>query len=97
MQFIPSTWAAYRNGGNINDNHDAIIAAGRYLAASGGTTNIDRALYSYNPSTHYVAAIKDYADVLIADPRAYDGYFAWQVYVTTTAGTTRLPEGWRRP
>ena len=97
MQFIPSTWAAYGNGGNINDNHDAIIAAGRYLAASGGTTNIDRALYSYNPSTHYVAAIKDYADVLIADPRAYDGYYAWQVYVTTTAGTMRLPEGWQRP
>ena len=97
MQFIPSTWAAYGNGGNINDNHDAILAAGRYLAASGGNTNIDRALYSYNPSTHYVAAIKDYADVLIADPRAYDGYYAWQVYVTTTAGTMRLPEGWRRP
>jgi hypothetical protein len=96
MQFIPSTWAAYGNGGDINDNHDAILAAGRYLAASGGTTNIDRALYSYNPSTHYVAAIKDYADVLFADARAYDGYYAWQVYVTTAAGTMRLPEGWRK-
>ena len=36
MQFIPSTWAAYGNGGDINDDHDAILAAGRYLAASGG-------------------------------------------------------------
>ena len=97
MQFIPSTWAAYGNGGDVNDNRDAILGAGRYLAASGGTTNIDRALYAYNPSTHYVAAIKDYADVMIADARAYDGYYAWQVYVTTTAGTMRLPEGWRRP
>ena len=96
MQFIPSTWAAYGNGGNINDNRDAILAAGRYLAASGGTTNIDRALNSYNPSTHYVAAIKRYADVLFTDARAYDGYYAWQVYVTTTAGTMRLPEGWRK-
>ena len=96
MQFIPSTWAAYGNGGDINDNRDAIIAAGRYLAASGGATNIDRALYAYNPSNHYVAAIKHYAGVMIADPRAYDGYYAWQVYVTTTAGTMWLPEGWRK-
>ena len=97
MQFIPSTWAAYGNGGNVDDNHDAILGAGRFLAASGGGTDIGRALYSYNPSTHYVAAIEHYADVLIDDPRAYDGYYAWQVYVTTTAGTMRLPEGWRRP
>jgi hypothetical protein len=97
MQFIPSTWAAYGNGGDVNDNRDAILGAGRYLAASGAATNIDKALYAYNPSTHYVAAIKDYADVMIADARAYDGYYAWQVYVTTSAGTMRLPEGWRRP
>jgi hypothetical protein len=30
MQFIPSTWAAYGPGGNIDDDHDAIIAAGRH-------------------------------------------------------------------
>jgi hypothetical protein len=96
MQFLPSTWAAYGAGGNIDDNHDAILAAGRFLAATGGTTDIGRALYAYNPSAHYVAAIEDYAGVMVADPRAYDGYYAWQVYVTTTAGTMRLPEGWRR-
>jgi hypothetical protein len=97
MQFLPSTWAAYGAGGNIDDNHDAVLAAGRFLAATGGTTDIGRALYAYNPSTHYVAAIEDYARVMVADPRAYDGYYAWQVYVTTAAGTMRLPEGWRRP
>jgi hypothetical protein len=97
MQFLPSTWAAYGAGGNIDDDHDAILAASRFLAATGGTANIGRALYAYNPSTHYVAAIEDYAKVMLADPRAYDGYYAWQVYVTTTAGTMRLPEGWRRP
>ena len=97
MQFIPSTWTAYGNGGDVNDDHDAILAAGRYLAASGGPTDIARALYAYNPSDDYVAAVKDYAGVIIADPRAYDGYYAWQVYVTTTSGTQRLPEGWTRP
>jgi len=49
-----------------------------------------------NPSDDYVAAIEAYAGVIAADPRAYDGYYAWQVYVTTTAGTRRLPEGWTR-
>jgi hypothetical protein len=97
MQFIPSTWAAYGNGGDVNDDHDAILAAGRFLAASGGTTDIGRALFAYNPSDDYVAAIEAYAGVITVDARAYDGYYAWQVYVTTTAGTRRLPEGWTRP
>jgi membrane-bound lytic murein transglycosylase B len=96
MQFLPSTWAAYGGGGNIDDNRDAILAAGRFLAATGGVSDIGRALFAYNPSSHYVAAIEDYAGLLVADPRAYDGYYAWQVYVTTTAGTVRLPEGWRK-
>jgi Transglycosylase SLT domain len=97
MQFIPTTWMAYGNGGDVNDDHDAILAAGRFLAASGGTTDIGRALFAYNPSDDYVAAIEAYAGVITADPHAYDGYYAWQVYVTTTAGTRRLPEGWTRP
>ncbi len=97
MQFIPSTWAEYGNGGDVNDDHDAILAAGRFLAANGGAADIDHALFAYNPSTNYVAAIKDYAGVLQFDPGEYDGYYAWQVYVTTTAGTVRLPEGWTRP
>ena len=97
MQFIPSTWAAYGDGGDVNDDHDAILAAGRFLTANGGTSDIGRALFAYNPSDDYVAAIEAYAGVMTADPRAYDGYYAWQVYVTTTAGTRRLPEGWTRP
>jgi membrane-bound lytic murein transglycosylase B len=97
MQFIPSTWATYGEGGNVDDDHDAILAAGRFLAANGGAADIGRALFAYNPSDDYVAAIEAYAGVMAADPRAYDGYYAWQVYVTTTAGTRRLPEGWTRP
>jgi len=97
MQFLASTWATYGNGGDVNDDHDAILAAGRFLADHGGTADIDGALFAYNPSDAYVAAIKDYAGVIAADARAYDGYYAWQVYVTTTEGTRRLPEGWHNP
>ncbi len=98
MQFIPSTWAAYGAGGDVNDNHDAIMAAGRYLKASGGAPNIDRALFSYNPSNHYVTAIKAYASVMGTDARAYNGFWAWQVFVATPDGkVTRLPEGWTKP
>jgi hypothetical protein len=96
MQFIPSTWAVYGNGGDVNDDRDAILAAGRFLADHGGAGEIKRALHAYNPSDDYVAAIEDYAGLMAADARAYDGYYAWQVYVTTTAGTERLPEGWRK-
>ncbi|MFN8028134.1 MAG: lytic transglycosylase domain-containing protein [Acidimicrobiia bacterium] len=98
MQFMPATWEEYGAGGDVRSDHDAILAAGRYLAASGGARgDIARALFAYNPSDDYVAAVEDYAAVMAADPRAYDGYHAWQVYVTTTAGTQRLPEGWTRP
>ena len=35
MQFIPTTWDIYGAGGDINDAHDAILAAGRLLRANG--------------------------------------------------------------
>ena len=34
MQFIPSTWAAYGMGGDVEDPHDAIMGAANYLRAS---------------------------------------------------------------
>ena len=94
MQFIPSTWAAYGTG-DINDNHDAILAAAHYLDENGAATDIDHALFRYNNSDSYVAAIKAYAAVLDADPRSYDGYYFWQVFYATTEGTYLLPEGWK--
>jgi Transglycosylase SLT domain len=95
MQFIPSTWAVYGEG-DINDDHDAIRAAARYLKTTGGPGNMDKALYAYNPSDAYVTAIQRYAGVMLADQRAFDGYHAWQVYVSTVSGTTYLPEGWHK-
>jgi len=95
MQFIPSTWAAYGDG-DIYDDHDAIRAAARFLDAAGGPEDMSRALYAYNPSDAYVTAISKYASVMQADPRAFDGYHAWQVYVSTVDGMTYLPEGWHK-
>jgi hypothetical protein len=92
MQFIPETWARYGEG-DINDNRQAILAAGRYLKASNAATDIDRALFSYNNDERYVAAIKAYAAVLLDDERAYDGYYQWQVFYGTVDGTFLLPEG----
>jgi len=95
MQFIPSSWAAYGNGGDVNDNRDAILAAGRYLKAAGGPANMDRAIFAYNHDNGYVAAVKAYAENMLEHPEAYDGYYQWQVYYRTVDGTVLLPEGWR--
>jgi membrane-bound lytic murein transglycosylase B len=93
MQFIPETWAAYGEG-DINDNRDAILAAGRYLAARGAPGDMDAALYAYNPSRRYVRAVRAYAETMLADPRAYAGYYHWQVYYATAEGDVLLPVGY---
>jgi murein DD-endopeptidase MepM/ murein hydrolase activator NlpD len=60
MQFMPSTWERWgidANGDGIADPwnpDDAIGAAARYLAASGGQTDISRAVFSYNHAQWYV-------------------------------------------
>jgi membrane-bound lytic murein transglycosylase B len=90
MQFIPSTWASYGMGGNIRDPHDAILGAANYLHASGAPRDVRRALFSYNPSGHYVNAVLAYAERIRRDPRAFFSYYSWQVYVRTTAGTRRI-------
>ena len=89
MQFIPSTWEIYGQGGDINNTHDAIHAAARMLRANGAPSNMASALYSYNPSNRYVRAITVYAEQIMADERAYLGYYHWQVYY----GSRLLPEG----
>ena len=97
MQFLPDTWAAYGAGGDIDDDHDAILGAARYLAAAGGPSDMARALRAYNPSDAYVAAVTRYAQVIVEEPRAYYGFYAWQVFVATAQGDQLLPEGWTRP
>ncbi len=93
MQFMPATWAAYGRG-NINDPHDAILAAARYLHANGAPGDMGNAIYHYNPSWRYVRAVKLYAQQMLANERAFMGYYYWQVYVPTTNGDVLLPEGY---
>jgi hypothetical protein len=94
MQFLPSTFDAYGNGGDIHSPRDSIMAAGRYLAANGFTNDRDRAIFRYNNATQYVRAVNDYAAVLAADPAAFAGYYRWDVYYRTTAGDILLPIGY---
>ena len=96
MQFIPSTWAIYGKG-DINDDHDAILAAARYLKAAGAPGDMPKALLAYNHSTPYVNALLAYARVLRATPDEYRGYHGWQVYYTSQDGTVLLPVGWTKP
>jgi hypothetical protein len=94
MQFLPSTFGAYGNGGDIHSPRDSIMAAGRYLAANGFTDDRDRAIFRYNNAQQYVRAVNDYAAVLAADPGAFAGYYRWDVYYRTTAGDVLLPIGY---
>jgi len=90
MQFIPSTWAIYGQGGDIRSTRDSIYAAARLLRANGAPANMARALRAYNNDVRYVRAITAYAEQIRADERAYLGYHGWQVYF----GARLLPEGW---
>jgi Transglycosylase SLT domain len=97
MQFLPSTWDGYGNGGDIRSPRDSIMAAGRYLAANGFANDRDGAIFRYNNATRYVRAVNDYAAVLESDPGAFAGYYRWDVYYRTTAGDVLLPIGYESP
>jgi membrane-bound lytic murein transglycosylase B len=90
MQFMPATWRAYGLGGDIHDPHDAILGAANYLRASGGRTNIRRALHAYNPSLLYVDAVLRYARQIRSDSHVFYELYSWQVYVRTRSGSVRL-------
>src|SRR5436309_8542910 len=63
MQFMPSTWERWgvdANGDGIADPwsaEDAVTAAARYLAASGGQGDISRPIFSYNHAQWYVVEV----------------------------------------
>ncbi len=93
MQFLPSTWAAYGKG-DINSVKDSIAAAARYLQLNGAPERMDDALWRYNHSSHYVEAIKAYANRISLDVNSFRGYYNWQVTYRTKAGLLILPVGW---
>ncbi|MCP9486714.1 MAG: lytic transglycosylase domain-containing protein [Gaiellaceae bacterium MAG52_C11] len=90
MQFLPATWRAYGLGGDIDDPRDAILGAANLLRASGAPRDLRGALYAYNHSTLYVDAVLAYAGVIRRNPRAFDGFHAWQVFVRTPSGYRRI-------
>jgi membrane-bound lytic murein transglycosylase B/cell wall-associated NlpC family hydrolase len=63
MQFLPSSWARWGVDGNGDGRKepgnpvDAICAAARYLAASGGEQHIYRAVFAYNHADWYVQKV----------------------------------------
>jgi hypothetical protein len=93
MQFIPATWARYGRG-NVHDQRAAIEGAARYLTANGAPSDMADALYHYNPSIDYVRSVSAYAQHMRADPRAYYGYYWWQVILAVRARRLILPVGY---
>jgi membrane-bound lytic murein transglycosylase B len=95
MQFMPATFAEYGHG-SIESQRDSIMAAARFLVANGAHRDMSGALFHYNPTRWYVRAVEAYAREMRSDPRAFYGYYWWQVLYKTTRGTFLLPIGYPR-
>ena len=98
MQFLPATWEAYGEG-DINSNRDSIRAAARYLRALNGHVDMHRALRSYGgrDAVRYANAVTTYAENMQSEPRAFHGYYGWEVYYLSVAGDLWLPVGYDEP
>ena len=77
MQFIPSTWEIYGNGGNIRDPHDAILGAARLLHANGAPPRYAPALRAYNPSGLYVGGRHQLRPPHRRDPYGLYYLYSW--------------------
>jgi hypothetical protein len=94
MQFLPSTWDLYGEGGDINDPRDAIHAAARLLERHGAPRTMAKALWHYNQSNSYVRAVTEYARTMKRSTEAYRGYWHWRVLYRQAKGTFVLPTGY---
>ena len=81
MQFEPATWRTYGLGGDVNDAHDAILAAANLLAANGGRTSERGALRHYNRSPLYWDAVLHLTHRMTTVPTAFREYYAWKLYL----------------
>ncbi|WP_148572416.1 lytic transglycosylase domain-containing protein [Nocardioides caldifontis] len=96
MQFLPTTWELYGEGGDIRDVRDSILAAARLLRANGAPGDMAGAVWHYNPSDNYVGAVLRYAEQLRRAPESYRGYWHWQVLYEHRRGTFLLDHGYPR-
>jgi membrane-bound lytic murein transglycosylase B len=80
MQFLPSTWTQYGQGGNIHDSHDAILAAARYLVRNGAPINMRNAIFQYNHDFDYVDSVESFARAYRSDPGWLDRMYYWNTY-----------------
>lgn len=97
MQFIPTTWEIWGEGGDVYDPRDSILAAGRFLAHFGAPDDMAGALFKYNPSDNYVQAVTAYARLLELEPNNLGAFRAWRVFYGTSSGPILLPEGYDEP
>jgi len=73
MQFMPATWLEWgvdASGDGVADPWnaaDAIYSAARYLAASGGATDLQRAVFAYNHADWYVNEVLGLAQLYGGD------------------------------
>jgi membrane-bound lytic murein transglycosylase B len=84
MQFEPATWRGYGLGGDVYNEHDAILAAANLLAANGGRTNERAALMHYNLSPLYWDTVLHLAHRMSIVPTAFREYYAWKLYMRKT-------------
>jgi soluble lytic murein transglycosylase-like protein len=77
MQFLPGTWQAFGGGGNVNDPHDAILGAARYLVHNGAPADMRDAIWHYNNSFDYVDSVESFARAYRSDPAWLDRMYYW--------------------
>jgi soluble lytic murein transglycosylase-like protein len=77
MQFIPGTWVEYGQGGNINDPHDAIMAAARLLVNNHWALDPHQAIWHYNNDYDYVDSVEFFARAIRAEPTFLDRLYYW--------------------
>ncbi len=94
MQFLPTTWEEVSDG-DITDPYDAIPAAARYLVRRGGPDDMQRALWGYNNTDYYVAAVSAYAELFESDIASYYAAHAWEIHYSAAVGDLWLPVGYR--